>query len=142
MNALKLVNLTGHDVVIFERPKGGEVATHATDVNQLKVLLRVAPKPGRPKHLEVASEPDIIEIDGVMIPSGTEWYTGTLQYIPDPEPGTLYIVSRLFASAAASSGRDDLVYPAEEVRKDGIVAGCFKLVRAKPFPTEWKVASQ
>lgn len=47
-------------------------------------------------------------------------YTGEVHDLPDPSPGTVYIVSQITAKA---SGRVDLVFPLEH-REDGRVVGC------------------
>ena len=55
-------------------------------------------------------------------------------HAPGAQPGIVYVVSRVTASAMR--GRDDLVFPLDEVRdRSGVIAGCRTLGRfAAPSP--------
>ncbi|MDD7465073.1 MAG: hypothetical protein PUK59_02395 [Actinomycetaceae bacterium] len=131
-----IVNLTGHDVVVFQEATGKPGARlELTDQGELEVLASFPPQ-GSPRHLEIREESGVIRLvndsSELEIPSGVESYTGRLLNLPDPEQGTLFIVSRISASA---STRHDLVFPAREVRRHGIVVGCRSLAFPRSMPT-------
>jgi hypothetical protein len=58
---------------------------------------------------------------------------GEIQGLPEPQVGTLYIVSALVLAAGKEAGRTDLVAPAtghpETVRKDGFIVSVPGFVR-------------
>jgi len=65
-------------------------------------------------------------IGGVVITIGKTRTTPQPPDLPPPAPRTLYVVSRIVASAAMD--RDDLVFPDDLVRNDkGAVVGCRRL---------------
>lgn len=67
-----------------------------------------------------------LEIVGVAVPL-TRTRFGAVEGLPEPVPGTLYIVSALVAQAAK---RDDLVIPDDAVRDEaGRIIGCRALAR-------------
>ena len=107
---MKLVNLTPHVVnIVLEKgatltivPSGVVARCTQSDVN-------------------IGS----VDIDGIAIPL-TETTFGDVA-LPAPAPDTLFIVSRLVATAA---NRDDLVVPNGIVRNDdGNIIGCKSLSR-------------
>lgn len=56
---------------------------------------------------------------------------GSLQDLPAPVPGTIYIVSLLAAQAAWALGREDVVSPGAPVRDEkGQIVGCLGLTVA------------
>lgn len=60
----------------------------------------------------------------------TQQQLGEVTDLPDPEPGTRYIVSRMVANAATN--RDDLLVPGSLIRNDqGQVVGCKGLTKVK-----------
>lgn len=68
-------------------------------------------------------------INGVQIPR-THTVYGEVEGLPDPTPGTIFIVSGMIVSALASQGirRDDLLVPGMQVRDEqGRVIGCRSL---------------
>lgn len=68
------------------------------------------------------------------IPTTHVTYTGVID-LPDPAPGTWYVVSSLAAQAAYESGRSyaDLLVPGEQMRDAaGRIVGCRSLVRWRP----------
>jgi hypothetical protein len=88
---VKLVNLTPHEVVIY-------------DVNN-NVVLRVPPSG---QVARVTTEERVIgAINGVPL---VKTVYGEVQGLPEPEPGTVYIVSLLVLQAMAGR-RSDLVAP-------------------------------
>ena len=105
---MKLVNLTPHAVnIVLEDgalnivPSGVVARCSQSDVNV-----------------------GTIDVDGIAVPL-TETSFGDVVDLPAPAPDTLYIVSRLVATAA---NRDDLVVPNGIVRDDnGNIIGCKSL---------------
>lgn len=68
-------------------------------------------------------------INGVQVPRTHTEY-GQVEGLPDPTPGTIFIVSGMIISALAQQGinRDDLFTPGLQVRDDqGRVIGCRSL---------------
>lgn len=106
---MKLVNLTPHTVnVVLEDGATLNIASSG-------VVAR-------------CSQSDVnvgtIDVDGIAVPL-TETSFGDVVDLPAPAPDTLYIVSRLVATAA---NRDDLVVPNGIVRDDnGNIIGCKSL---------------
>jgi len=108
----KLVNMTPHDVVVYD--DGG-------------VVLMTVPASGAIARCAETSTPD-----GMFcgVPLVRKDY-GDIVGLPAEEPDTIYIVSGLVSAAGAKLGRDDLVSPADLVRDDqGRVVGCKALARA------------
>jgi len=70
--------------------------------------------------------------DGYDIPVNIVRY-GITNDLPEPEDGTLYIVSRPVAEA--NRGRNDLIVPDDIVREDGVIIGCraFATYSAMPY---------
>lgn len=63
-----------------------------------------------------------VMIEGVEVPVTATAY-GAVSDLPEPEPGTFYVVSRVVAEARTD--RDDLLIPGEAIRdQDGRVIGC------------------
>lgn len=121
MHAEQLINLTPHAIFVFQ--PGSEV----------DILLEI-PKTEPPAVLEFVDEPEELTVGDVEIASGRLRYTGVITGLPEPKPGVLYVCSRLTAAVA---GRPDVVFPDDEVRKDGTVVGCHKLSFAAQWPKEW-----
>lgn len=80
----------------------------------------------------VASTTEVVgylQVGGVAVPR-THTVYGTVEGLPAPTPGTVYIVSGMIISALASQGihRDDLFTPGLQVRDEqGRVIGCRSL---------------
>lgn len=111
-----LVNLTPHDVIVFNGA-GETLAVWATSGAQARVVEEQAP-----------CEP--LVVGGVEVPLIELSYTPEIIGLPDPRPGTGWIVSRL---CAAASQRDDLYFPIDEVRDAaGEIVGCSALGRMRP----------
>lgn len=96
----QLVNLTGHKLSL-------------TDGSVIKTL----PSQGRARVVSESEPLGEVEIDefNKTLPI-TALYEQTILYLPEPEEGTLYIVSGIVASAA--SERDDVVAPGQLLRTE------------------------
>lgn len=104
----RLVNLTPHDVKLFR----GDEVVHVWPRPQLDQWVR---------RSEQRSEQGVLSVDGVEVPL-TQVTQGSLIWVPDDEPGTGFIVSRISAAAAR---RSDFFFPHGEVRDErNVVQGC------------------
>lgn len=66
-------------------------------------------------------------VDGHELPLVAKRF-GEVEGIPEPEPGTIYIVSALAAQAAWAVGRRDVVCPGDPVRDaEGRIIGAASL---------------
>jgi len=102
-----LINLTPHPIVV---------------VGDSGETLRVIPASGMIARLKTTTE-RCGSVDGVPL---SRTVFGEPEGLPDPEDGTLYIVSQLIKSALPQ--RADLVVPAEVVRDQaGNIIGCKSL---------------
>jgi len=102
-----LVNLTPHQIHIVS-PEGETIRTIEPEANPARVS---------------ASTETAGEVDGVPVVHQT---LGEVEGLPEPAEETMYIVSRMVASAAI--GRGDLFVPAALVRDDsGRIVGCAAL---------------
>lgn len=123
MTVHRIVNLTPHTVVVITagRP-GGE---HPEITYQ--------PEP-------VAARVDQTSTPWTMVDPGIEIDTptyGEVRNLPDPEPGTIFIVSQIVAQAAVT--RTDIVYPDSgptAVRVDGQVRAVRRLLRHPHAPAD------
>lgn len=99
--AMRLVNLTPHDLVVFlEEPTGSRLPRTVT-----------IPKSGQ--TVRVASTAEVVgEVDlgDARVPL-VETKFGALEGLPEPEEGTVYIVSALALQAAKTAGRTDVIAP-------------------------------
>ena len=86
--------------------------------------VRVIEPDGRVPRVDMQAQPDgETEIDGVYA-DVFHLTVGEVTGLPDPAPGTLYVVSGLVASALKGV-RDDLLTPYKLVRDDaGRIIGC------------------
>lgn len=114
-----IINLTPHAIVIpgCTPPIGGPPASWT-----------IAPSGHIARVTEIATPAPSIE----GIPTTTVDY-GELVDLPDPTPGTWYVVSGVTAAAAARSARGaaDLLVPGQQIRDaGGRVIGCSSLARA------------
>jgi hypothetical protein len=111
-DTMKLVNLTPHPVVIV-------AADGAT--------ITIPPSGTVARCTVTRSVVGTVTVETVTVPV-TATVLGQVEHIPEPEPETLFIVSRVVAEAARD--RDDLVVPDDVVRDDqGRVIGCRALAR-------------
>ena len=103
----KIINCTPHPVTICDAEGN---------------TLRVIESNGNPIRLAAKTVP-AGEFDGIPL-SRTEF--GEPVNLPEPEEGTLFIVSQIVKNAIP--GRSDLVVPAEVLRDDkGQIVGCQSL---------------
>lgn len=107
-----LLNLTPHDVVILN--------------DHGRLVIPPVARPARiTEHRHVVDHIDTVEgmtIDVVVASPGV------VEELPPPEPGTLFLVSRLVAERCPH--RPDLLYPVDLVRDaTGTVIACRRLAR-------------
>lgn len=112
---MQLINLTPHPLTLI----GQDGA----------VLLTQAPDGPMARCAEDRRELGAVTLqDGASVPLRSVGF-GAVTGLPAPRDGVLYVVSR--ATAEAATGRDDVVYPDEQVRDDdGRIIGCRALARA------------
>ena len=104
---MKIKNLTPHTVNLLI---GGERVAIEPD----------GPAPRLSTHEEMISNDLGFDLVRVVY--------GNIENLPDPEPETMLIVSKMCCDAAP--GRTDLVYPTRLVRDDqGRIVGCDALAR-------------
>jgi len=89
-----LVNLTPHPLTL-------EVEGRRVELPPAGPAVRVRTE---------AREVGRVEVEGVSVPV-VETVYGALENLPEPQPGTLYVVSLVAAQAAARLGRADVVAP-------------------------------
>ena len=124
-----VVNLTAHDLVLYQ--EGRPSAT-----------IRKQGEMARPEE-ELRDRPAIQTVLGTP-PVKALHYTGTVAGLPEPVPGTVFVVSRLTAQALS---RSDLLFPGGEVRdEDNRIVGCEFLAAVTPrhtradlVPSRWTV---
>lgn len=110
---MNLKNFTPHDVNIV---RGDETLTIPSACG--------IDRPGCSETREVVQK---IQVDGLDVPVNRT-VLGEVEGLPEPEEGTLYIVSRVVAEAA--SGRDDLIIPDDTIRDEaGRIVGCRAFAR-------------
>lgn len=105
-DVLQLVNLTPHPFVLAGIDQPGPLA------------------PGGPpaRVVDVRSDPRLVPTHLGEVPV-CEVSPGEVVDLPEPVKGTLWVVSRV--TALAATGRDDVVFPLDEVRDaDGRVVAC------------------
>jgi hypothetical protein len=107
---LALVNLTDHELCLIDPETGRQV---------------VLPSAGRARVSSFNDVQEYVELEGVRIPI-VQVVERTLYQLPEPEEGTLYIVSGL---VAATAHRSDVVSPARLKRDSGRVIGARALLR-------------
>ncbi len=106
MSEIKFVNLTSNTIQVFGK-----------DLENPILRVERGGEPAYCPHVTVYKE----ELGGVPL-FGQEY--GETVGIPDPVPGTIYIVSQI-AAQYAPPDRDDVVYPTNlVVDQNGSVVGC------------------
>jgi hypothetical protein len=109
---VKLVNLTPHPVVLV-----------TSDGRHISL-----PSEGVVRVREVVEEVGKLEVDGVVIPLRRKFLSGELEGLPQPEEGTVYIVSFIAAQKAWELGRTDVMAPGDPVRNEqGHIVGVSSL---------------
>lgn len=112
---MRMINLTPHSVVIY----AGEEA-----------VITQGPDGPMARCVESREDAGTIEVDGHQVPV-SEVDFGEVQDLPEPQEGTVYVVSR--ATAEARPNRRDLYYPDIQVRDDaGRIIGCRGLAQVPP----------
>jgi hypothetical protein len=112
MTVTTVVNLTAHRVAVFD----GDAVIAAWDPSGVVARLT---------ELSSASRP--IMTNHGEVPVTTVTYADRVTGLPLASPGTAYIVSRVLAAAWP---REDLYFPADEVRDEtGQIVGCRTLGR-------------
>lgn len=89
---MPIINLTPHDICVYDADG--------------KHIIRTYPASGTVARVKSTTE-IVGEIDGIAIARSA---FGAIEGLPDPQPGTTYIVS-LLVLQAASGKRDDLIGP-------------------------------
>ena len=104
INGVRFTNLTPHEIVILD--------------DQNDILLRVPPS-GMIAKVDVTEEL-VAEINDIPV---YKVCYGNIQGLPEPEPGTVYIVSIVVLSALKEKGieRKDVVAPNTNPSKHGAV---------------------
>lgn len=103
INGVKFVNLTPHELTVLDNenretkiPASGIIARAYQELDELEPIAGFAVK-------------------------ATSY--GKTENVPDPEPGTFYVVSSL--AAQGLSGREDILTPGPAIRDDeGKIIGC------------------
>lgn len=117
---MKILNLTPHPIVL-RTPEGEDITLPSAGV------ARVATLPGNVEH-----------VPGLPVPVASAPAFGAIEGLPDPEPGTVFIVSGMVASRAF--GRADVFSPgtgpADGAIRDaaGRIVAVTRLVRAPEAP--------
>ena len=122
---MKFVNLCPHKLVI-----AAEDAT-AADINQGKEIILTL----EPSGVVARVDADTQVTSYLAQDTGTygavpvfKAQMGSVQHLPDPKDGTIYVVSFLVAQAAA---REDVLSPGELIRgEDGMPIACRGLAQA------------
>jgi hypothetical protein len=112
-----VVNLTLHPVTVYE-------ADHA--------VASWPPSGAFARLVESHGPAPTVLTDQGPMPVTEISYTSTVANLPDPTQETVFLVSRVLAAAVA---RDDLLFPADEVRDgNGRIVGCRTLARFVSHP--------
>lgn len=103
-----VVNLTAHPVIVLDAA-GHALATYPPSGTVARIDERLA-------------APTELATDGGIVPVREVRYAARVQALPDPQPGKVYLVSRVLAAAVK---RRDIYFPAGEVRDEaGAIIGC------------------
>lgn len=125
---MKIINLTPHVLNIF-LPTQVEA-----NGRTLKVVRGVSteislPSVGFARAKEMTERLSELECNAVLLPVVRKRFTGVVEGLPEPTPGTIYVVS--FLTAQAVPDRADVFFPGEAVRDDdGNIVGCLGLAHA------------
>ena len=117
---MRFINLTPHDVVLYSMASVSRGRLHP---GQKPVM--TIPASGAVARAEQFDKLITITASGVPI---VEAKFGVVKNLPDPEPGTYFILSAIAAERAKPLGRSDLLVPAGCVRDaSGCTIGATKL---------------
>ena len=118
-----VINCTPHDVVIYSTADcilnyGRLYLREKEDTGERPEPLRVYPAAKEPASLHfVQGDPGMA--DGILV---YRWTPYGITGLPDPKPGTCYIVPKMLAQVCPE--REDLIFPGSVVRnKSGDVVG-------------------
>lgn len=104
---MHVINLTPHAVTVI--PESGEPITFPASGS----VARIREASGTPTWLHTANG---------TVPLSVVSYVDRVDDLPDPEPGVIYLVSRVTAAAV---DRPDLAFPQGELRDErGTIIGC------------------
>jgi hypothetical protein len=114
---VNLVNCTPHPIRLLAGEPGAER------------VLDLPPSGAVARAAEQRQQVGTVEAGGVSLPVYEVSY-GDLEGLPEPAPGTVYIVSAIAARAAAAAGRQDCLVVADPVRDgEGRITGARALAR-------------
>lgn len=141
--SMSLRNLTPHDFALYEGdnavlevPRSGLVCRIGEAYTRRSTVVISGVSAAVADIVQNATASDVPDQSGEIIPSAhlTDLRGNYAAPFPDPEPGVLLLVSRL--SAMTLTRRDDVVFPADEVRDGGRIVGCRTLGRIVDLPQE------
>jgi hypothetical protein len=94
------------------------------DAEKFPQPFRTYPAAKKPARVTFAQDPAGM-VDGILI---YRWFTEEIVNLPEPKPGTYYIVSKMVAQAWPA--REDFIFPGTLVHDaDGHVVGCIDFSR-------------
>lgn len=122
-----VINCTPHDVAIYSSADcymyNGSLYLREGD-EEYPEPLSVYQAAKEPARVTFVQKPDGMA-DGILI---YRWAPDEIVNLPEPKPGTYYIVSKIVAQAW--SARKDLIFPGTVVRnRSGDVVGCIDFSR-------------
>ena len=123
-----VINCTPHDVSIYNTTdccmyKGSHYLREGDEEHPEPLsVYPAAKKPARAIYAQRTAG----LVDGILI---YRWFTEDIANLPEPKPGTYYIVSKRLAQACPE--RKDLIFPGNVVRDaDGHIVGYVEFYRA------------
>lgn len=128
---MAIINLTPHEITIYSTTSVEVVETKGYKSLVVKAgekpALILPPSGVVARASEVVERLPQIEVEGLEIPL-IHKTMGEPVGLPEPVPGTLYLVS--LATAKAAPNRDDLLVVGESCRDlEGHIRGCVSLAR-------------
>lgn len=122
-----IINCTPHDVDIYT-PSGCYMRDgclyRREDEIEFPQPFRTYPAAKKPTRAIFAQKVEDMA-DGILV---YRWFPEEVVNLPDPKPGTYYIVSKMLAQACPE--RKDLIFPGTVVRNEsGDVVGCIDFSR-------------
>ena len=122
-----IINCTPHDVAIYSTADcymyNGSLYLREGDEEHPEPL-SVYPAAKEPTRVTLAQKVDGM-VDGILI---YWWAPDEIVNLPEPKPGTYYIVSKMVAQAWPA--REDFIFPGTVVRDEsGDVVGCIDFSR-------------
>lgn len=122
-----IINCTPHDVDIYT-PSGCYMRDgclyRREDEIEFPQPFRTYPAAKEPTRVTFAQKVEDMA-DGILV---YRWFPEEVVNLPDPKPGTYYVVSKMLAQACPE--RKDLIFPGTLVRNEsGDVVGCIDFSR-------------